>query len=71
MSELAVRLDAPSTPSPPRQQLLAVEFRSADGRSWHAIGGGATAADAIGFARESCPDGATWVAVRWKDLYGD
>jgi hypothetical protein len=31
---------APSGVGAPEQRILAVEFRSPDGRSWHAIGGG-------------------------------
>ena len=53
------------------QQILVVRFRSPEGRHWHAIGGGATVAAAITFARESCPDDATWDLVGWGDLYGD
>jgi hypothetical protein len=55
----------------PEQRVLAVEFRAPDGRRWNAIGGGATVAAAIAYARESCPDDATWVAVGWNDLYGE
>ncbi len=62
---------APKAPAPPRQRILAVEFRSPDGRSWNAIGGGATASAAISYARTSCPDGTTWDAVSWEDLYGE
>ncbi len=51
-------------------QVLNVEFRSAEGRSWTAIGGGATVAAAIAWARECCPDGTTWWPVGWSDLYG-
>jgi hypothetical protein len=58
-------------PAAPEQRILAVEFRSPEGRSWNAIGGGATVAAAIVCARESCPDDATWDAVSWNDLYGD
>ena len=62
----------PAAPSPsPGQRLLAVEFRTSDGRPWHAIGGGPTTTDAISSAHESCPREATWIAVRWNDLYGD
>ncbi|MGZ4315955.1 MAG: hypothetical protein ACXVRS_08970 [Gaiellaceae bacterium] len=53
------------------QRILAVEFRSPDGRHWKAIGGGATVAAAITDAHLNCPDGATWVAVSWNDLYGE
>ena len=53
------------------QRILAVEFRSSDGRSWNAIGGGDTVVAAIVYARESCPDDATWDAVSWNDLWGD
>lgn len=55
----------------PAQRILAVEFRSPDGRRWSAIGGGVTLAEAIGCARESCPDDTTWDAVGWNDLYGE
>ena len=55
----------------PEQRVLAVEFRSADGRRWNAVGGGATVTAAILDARESCPEHATWEPVNWNDLYGD
>jgi hypothetical protein len=58
-------------PVAPRQRIVAVEFRSLDGRHWHAVGGGDTVAAAITFARESCPDDATWDVVSWEDLYGE
>ena len=60
----------PSVPTDGAQHVLTVEFASPDGRRWQAIGGGATFADAIGFARESCPTGTSWRLVRWNDLYG-
>jgi hypothetical protein len=53
------------------QRVMAVEFRSADGRRWNAVGGGATVAAAIRDARESCPEDASWEPVNWNDLYGD
>ena len=53
------------------QRIIAVEFRTADGRCWNAIGGGATVAAAISYARESCPDDAPWDTVSWNDLYGE
>jgi len=37
-------------PAAPEQRILAVEFRSPDGRSWHAIGG-ATVPVAFDWAR--------------------
>lgn len=52
------------------QLSLTVEFRAPDGRSWHAIGGGETLADAIAFAKDSCPTGTSWQPVAWNDLYG-
>ena len=58
-------------PAAPEQRILAVEFRSPDGRYWNAIGGGSTVAAAIIYARESCPDDANWDAVSWNDLYGE
>lgn len=53
------------------QRILMVEFTSTDGRAWQAMGGGDTLADAIAFARDSCPTGATWQPTGWNDLYGD
>ena len=38
------------------QRIRAVEFRSTDGRSWSATGGGDTVAAALDWARECCPD---------------
>ena len=61
----------PVASAAPEQHVLAVEFRSADGRRWNAIGGGATVAAAIIYARESCPDEATWDAFSWNHLYGE
>ena len=61
----------PATPAAPVQHILAVAFRSADGRTWSAIGGGPTITGAIADAREGCPYDATWDAVGWNDLYGD
>lgn len=60
-----------STRKAPAQHLVTVEFASPDGRSWRAIGGGDTLAEALAFARESCPTGTTWRPVCWNDLYGD
>jgi hypothetical protein len=64
-------MQLPVAPAAPEQRILAVEFRSPDGRCWDAIGGGATVAAAIIDARESCPGDATWDAVNWNDLYGE
>lgn len=61
----------PATPVARTQRILTVEFRSLDGRSWKAIGGGDTQDEAIAWARESCPRGTTWVPVGWEDRYGD
>jgi hypothetical protein len=61
----------PVAPAAPEQRILAVEFRSPEGRHWYAIGGGARVAAAIDWARESCPDDETWHLVGWNDLYGD
>ena len=58
-------------PPLPRQRVLVVEFRTlADGKC-SAVGGGPTDAEAIEYARESCPAGAEWHAVGWNDLYGE
>ncbi len=61
----------PVASAAPAQRILAVEFRSTDGRSWNAIGGGATVAAAIDWARECCPNDTTWELAGWEDLYGD
>jgi len=58
-------------PRAPEQQVVVVEFRSAGGSTWHAIGGGPTLRDAIDDARASCPPDPTWTAVGWNDLYGE
>jgi hypothetical protein len=51
--------------------VVSVDLEARDGGRWHAIGGGATLSDAIGFARESAPDGRYWRVVRVTDLYGE
>jgi hypothetical protein len=61
----------PTSRPAPEQRILAVEFVSLDGRTWTAIGGGATVAAAIASARESCPDDTSWQPQDWNDLYGD
>ena len=40
----------PAAPPAPEQRILAVEFRSPEGRHWYAIGGGATVREAIDWA---------------------
>jgi xanthine/CO dehydrogenase XdhC/CoxF family maturation factor len=54
-----------------KQHILAVTFRSADGRRWDAVGGGESIAAAIEWARECCPEYTVWEAERWNNLYGD
>jgi hypothetical protein len=61
----------PAAPAVQAQRILAVEFRSPDGRSWNAIGGGDTLAAAIDWARESCPHSTIWELDGWQDLYGE
>jgi hypothetical protein len=58
-------------PASQRQVVLSVELEAPGGLRWRAIGGGASLADAITFARESAPDGHYWRVVRVTDLYGD
>jgi hypothetical protein len=60
----------PSAQAAHAQQTLMVAFTSPDGRTWEAIGGGDTLADAITFAQDSCPTGTTWQPSHWNDLYG-
>ena len=64
-------LPAPTRLAAAARHILMVEFTSPDGRAWQAIGGGDTLADAIDFARDSCPTHTTWQPLRWDDLYGD
>jgi hypothetical protein len=61
----------PSTQAAHAQRTLMVELTSPDGRTWRAIGGGDTLADAIAFAQDSCPTDATWQPISWNNLYGD
>jgi hypothetical protein len=61
----------PTSRAAPAQLILAVEFVSADGRTWTAIGGGETVAAAIAGAEESCPADTSWDPLDWNDLYGD
>jgi hypothetical protein len=51
--------------------VLSVVFEAADGRRWHAVGGGASRREALAFAHESAPAGPAWRLVRVDDLYGD
>jgi hypothetical protein len=51
--------------------LLNVDFASATGDEWSAIGGGDSLPDAIGAAREALPAGLHWELVGWNHLYGD
>jgi hypothetical protein len=51
--------------------VFSIEFRSPEGGSWRAIGGGRTLGEAIVWARESCPQGTTWEPIAWEDLYGE
>jgi hypothetical protein len=61
----------PFAPTVRAQLILNVEFRSPNGRSWRAVGGGDTLEDAIAWARESCPPATGWELVGWDRLYGD
>ena len=49
--------------------LLNVDFASAAGDEWSAIGGGDSIPEAI--ARDALPAGLDWELVRWNHLYGD
>jgi hypothetical protein len=60
-----------SRPLSQRQVVLSVELEGPGGLRWRAVGGGASLADAIAFARESAPDDHYWRVVRVTDLYGD
>lgn len=55
----------------PAQVVVMVDFTSPEGRTWSAVGGGESLADAIAFARDSCPTDTTWRPLDWDDLYGD
>ena len=73
---LALAYDAPVAPrhdASPRLNafLLNVDFGSATGDEWSAIGGGDSLPEAIAAAREALPAGLDWELVRWNHLYGD
>jgi len=55
----------------PVDHVIVVTFQAADGRLWSAIGGGATAEEAIRFARECCPAEQEWELVGSSSLHGD
>jgi signal-transduction protein with cAMP-binding, CBS, and nucleotidyltransferase domain len=56
--------------SPPAHHVVVVNFESPGGERWSAIGGGASADEAIAFARDSCPPG-EWALVGSNPLHGD
>ena len=51
--------------------LLNVDFGSAAGDEWSAIGGGDSIPEALAAARDALPAGLDWELVRWNHLYGD
>jgi CRP-like cAMP-binding protein len=55
----------------PVDHVIVVTFRTSDGRHWSAIGGGATADEAIRFARDCCPEGDEWELVESSSLHGE
>lgn len=61
----------PSAPAATEQVVLMVDLISPEGRTWWAVGLGDTLAEALAFARDSCPTDTAWQPVRWNDLYGD
>jgi hypothetical protein len=67
----APKRTAPSTAATPNQVVLKVDFVSPEGRAWWAVGLGDTVAEAVAFARDSCPTDTTWQPTRWNHLYGD
>jgi hypothetical protein len=73
---LALAYEAPMAlrhdPSPHfKAFLLNVDFASATGDEWSAIGGGDSLPDAIAAAREALPVGLHWELVGWNHLHGD
>jgi len=58
----------PASEFPPL--LLMVDFRSADGHEWSAVGGGESVAEAVELARASLPAGHDWQLAGWNELYG-
>jgi hypothetical protein len=74
--ELALAYQAPvairHNPAPHFNDfLLNVDFESAAGDPWSAIGGGDSIPEAIAAARDGLPAGHEWELVRWNHLYGD
>ena len=71
VQSLAPEETVSAPPVAPSQVVLMVDFSSPEGRTWWAVGVGDTLADALAFARDSCPTDTAWQATRWNDLYGD
>jgi hypothetical protein len=61
----------PSAVAATGQLVLMVDLISPEGRTWWAVGLGDSLAEALAFARESCPTDTAWQPIRWNDLYGD
>lgn len=59
------------TKAQPAQVVLMVDLASPDGGRWCAVGVGDTLAEALAFARDSCPTDTTWQPTRWNELSGD
>jgi hypothetical protein len=51
--------------------LVNVDFASAAGDEWSAIGGGDSLPEAIAAARGALPARLDWELVRWNHLHGD
>ena len=69
----ALRWSGPARAVRPRmsQVVIDVQFEGTGGERWSAIGGGASLAEAIRFARDSSPAGLDSTLVGWNELYGE
>ena len=69
---IAAEVDASLTERQrPMDHVVVVTFQAAGGRQWSAIGGGATADEAVEFARECCLPDEQWELVGSSSLHGD
>jgi hypothetical protein len=51
--------------------VLSVQLAGSNGERWHALGIGASQEEALTWALESAPAGASWLVCSWASTYGD
>ncbi len=55
----------------PATVVLSVRLAGTSGERWDAIGIGSSHEEALTWALESAPAGASWLVCSWTDTYGD